>query len=87
MPFLRARDKRALDAAIASFRKEPAPGETLPRTLLLLLKQGANGLNLTGAHAPPPVSPSVLTSPLCFYWLGATVRQLFCHPAVPCAFL
>ncbi len=59
VPYARAKTRKALDAAIADFREAPGPGDKArPRTLLLLLKQGANGLNLTGAHmregAPVP---------------------------------
>ena len=59
VPHARAKDRKALDAAIAAFREESAaPGKQPVRTLLLLLKQGANGLNLTGARAPSALSPA-----------------------------
>lgn len=50
MPFALARGRRALEDAIAQFRAAPdeLAAETRARTLLLLVKQGANGLNLTG---------------------------------------
>ena len=68
MPFALARGRRALEDAIAQFRAESAVGNPASmsegtRTLLLLVKQGANGLNLTGAHAhsSSPTLPSVLS--------------------------
>ena len=50
IPFALARGRRALEDAIALFRAAPdeLAAETRARTLLLLVKQGANGLNLTG---------------------------------------
>jgi hypothetical protein len=53
VPYARARSSKTLQSAITTFRKKPAPGQPLVQTLLLLLKQGANGLNLTGQFAVP----------------------------------
>ena len=52
VPFALARGRRALENAIAQFRATPdeLAAETHARTLLLLVKQGANGLNLTGSR-------------------------------------
>ncbi len=56
VPFVLGRGRRAMEDAVAQFRAAPAAGAHLAkggpaRTLLLLIKQGANGLNLTGARA------------------------------------
>ncbi len=56
MPFVLGRGRRAMEDAVAQFRAAPAAGAHAAkggpaRTLLLLIKQGANGLNLTGAPA------------------------------------
>lgn len=49
VPYARARSRKALQDALTLFRqKKPAQGQPHVQTLLLLLKQGANGLNLTG---------------------------------------
>ncbi|KAK9844145.1 hypothetical protein WJX81_005910 [Elliptochloris bilobata] len=59
VPFALARGRRALEDAIAQFRAPPvddAVGERA-RTLLLLVKQGANGLNLTEAQHVVLVEP------------------------------
>ena len=51
MPCMRAQSRHALEEAIQAFRKPAKPaksGKPHLQTLLLLLKQGGNGLNLTG---------------------------------------
>lgn len=53
LPCAYARGRKAFDTAVADF-KQPRSAETGrpdgSQILLLLVKQGANGLNLTGAH-------------------------------------
>ena len=54
VPCMRAQSRQALEEAIQAFRKPVKPGKPVKsgkphlQTLLLLLKQGGNGLNLTG---------------------------------------
>lgn len=50
VPFVRPKNRKAFEDAIATFKQAPAQGgKDNVQTLLLMLKQGANGLNLTGA--------------------------------------
>ncbi len=49
VPHVRPTTRKAFDAALATFKEAPSEGTGHVQTLLLLLKQGANGLNLTGA--------------------------------------
>lgn len=60
VPCMRAKSRDALEEAIKEFRKPVKKGRPHLQTLLLLLKQGGNGLNLTGM----PVTVHV-TSPTC----------------------
>ncbi len=57
VPCMRAKSRDALEEAIKEFRKPVQMGKPRMQTLLLLLKQGGNGLNLTGTpvsmHAAP----------------------------------
>ena len=48
VPCMRAKSRDALEGAIKEFRKPVQKGKLPLQTLLLLLKQGGNGLNLTG---------------------------------------
>lgn len=48
--FIRAKGRRNLDAAIRSFKGKDEGGGKSARVLLLLIQQGANGLNLTEAQ-------------------------------------
>ena len=72
VPYAYARTRKALDAAIANFcksaRGEDGPaGKSSPvQTLLLPVKQGANGLNLTGES--------------CFqFWYSLVLGLIRCH--------
>ena len=53
LPYAYARGRKAFDSAVADF-KQPLPVEggkpNNVQILLLLVKQGANGLNLTGGY-------------------------------------
>ena len=51
VPCMRAKSRDALEEAIKEFRKPVKKGRPHLQTLLLLLKQGGNGLNLTGVPA------------------------------------
>ena len=77
VPFALARGRRALEEAIAQFRAAPdeLAAETRARTLLLLVKQGANGLNLTG-----PAMPALPTS--CHRCWIACVLHPVTEPAI-----
>ena len=61
LPFAHARGRKAMEAAIRQFKTAapqpvgqlqslPVTRANTPQTLLLLVKQGGNGLNLTGAR-------------------------------------
>ncbi|CAL5225438.1 g8256 [Coccomyxa viridis] len=50
VPCMRAKSRDALEGAIKEFRKPVQKGKLPLQTLLLLLKQGGNGLNLTEAQ-------------------------------------
>ena len=56
LPYAYARGRKAFDSAVADF-KQPLPAEggmtNNIQILLLLVKQGANGLNLTGGLISP----------------------------------
>lgn len=49
VPCVRAKSRKALEQAIEDFRKPVQSGKPHLQTMLLQLKQGGNGLNLTGA--------------------------------------
>ncbi len=49
VPCVRAKSRKALEQAIKDFRKPVQSGEPHLQAMLLQLKQGGNGLNLTGA--------------------------------------
>ena len=49
VPHVRPTTRKAFEAALTTFKEAPKEGSGHVQTLLLLLKQGANGLNLTGA--------------------------------------
>ena len=53
VPHVRPTTRKAFDAALETFKEETREGTGQVQTLLLLLKQGANGLNLTGAALQP----------------------------------
>ena len=64
LPYAYARGRKAFDSAVADF-KQPRSKESCTsggiQILLLLVKQGANGLNLTGAFSSSLVqTPSVI---------------------------
>jgi len=48
MPYAYARGRKAFDAAVADFKQTASSQSQAVQILLLLVKQGANGLNLTG---------------------------------------
>ena len=48
MPYAYARERKAFDAAVADFKQTNSSQSQAVQILLLLVKQGANGLNLTG---------------------------------------
>lgn len=53
LPYAYARGRKAFDSAMADFKQPRSAESGRPdgiQILLLLVKQGANGLNLTGAH-------------------------------------
>ena len=53
LPYAYARGRKAFDSAVADFKQPRSAESGRPdgiQILLLLVKQGANGLNLTGAH-------------------------------------
>ena len=78
LPFAYARGRKGMEAAISGF-KAAAPQSTGPgnarsgglQTLLLLVKQGGNGLNLTGAN-----NTSALRHISRSLWLGALLVYL-----------
>ncbi|KAL0019181.1 hypothetical protein WJX77_000293 [Trebouxia sp. C0004] len=63
MPYAYARGRKAFDAAVADFKQTNSSQSQAVQILLLLVKQGANGLNLTEAQhvilTEPLVDPSV----------------------------
>lgn len=64
LPYAYARGRKAFDKAIADF-KQPSSAEGGKsagiQILLMLVKQGANGLNLTGVCPCHPAVPSLPT--------------------------
>ncbi|KAL0055911.1 hypothetical protein WJX82_005648 [Trebouxia sp. C0006] len=58
MPYAYARGRKAFDAAVADFKQTNSSQSQAVQILLLLVKQGANGLNLTEAQHV------ILTEPL-----------------------
>ena len=73
VPCVRAKTRKDLERAIQDFRAPRQKGSQSLQTILLHLKQGGNGLNLTGAfHIFTPVS----------CWL--TLHSEQCTHAPPC---
>ena len=61
VPCMRAKSRDALEGAIKEFRKPVQKGKPQLQTLLLLLKQGGNGLNLTGTSLCTHAASCTLT--------------------------
>lgn len=59
VPHVRPTTRKAFEAAITTFKEAPKEGSGHVQTLLLLLKQGANGLNLTGAACTPRLAVNI----------------------------
>ena len=77
VPCVRAKTRKDLERAIQDFRAPRQKGAQSLQTILLHLKQGGNGLNLTGAfHTFPPVS--------CWLTLQS---EMLCHVYHPLAYL
>ena len=77
VPCVRAKTRKDLERAIQDFRAPRQKGAQSLQTILLHLKQGGNGLNLTGAlHISSPVS----------CWLTLQSETL-CHVHHPLAYL
>lgn len=72
VPCVRAKTRKDLERAIQDFRAPRQKGAQSLQTILLHLKQGGNGLNLTGA----------LHRPSCQLWAYFAVRAVPMCPAM-----
>lgn len=77
LPFAYARGRKSFDSAVADFKKTAGADDCQKQRvqiLLLLVKQGANGLNLTGGSPEYFASCRVLSEAQCddaIYWQPA----------------